>query len=55
MSDTKMLDEIVRRTLDAFPQTKTVVLFGSRSRGDDRADSDYDPQPGSPSRKSSTG
>ena len=42
MSDANILDEVVSRTLGVFPLAKTVVLFGSRSRGDGRADSDYD-------------
>jgi len=36
-----LLDEAVRRLADAF-QPEAIYLFGSRARGDNRPDSDYD-------------
>ena len=35
------LDEMVRRLVDAFAPLR-IYLFGSRARGDQRTDSDYD-------------
>ena len=37
----QLLDEVVRRVLQAG-SPRTIVLFGSRARGDFRADSDLD-------------
>ena len=34
--------EVVRRILAILPQAQTILLFGSRARGDFRADSDVD-------------
>jgi predicted nucleotidyltransferase len=39
--DQALLDEIVRRLLQAG-NPERIILFGSRSRGDDRPDSDLD-------------
>jgi predicted nucleotidyltransferase len=36
-----MLDTMIHRLVDAFGPAR-IYLFGSRSRGDDRPDSDYD-------------
>ncbi len=41
MNEAALLDEIVRRLLSVHPRAR-VLLFGSRARGDARADSDYD-------------
>jgi len=41
MSSDSLLDEIVRR-IRQVAQPEKIVLFGSRARGDARADSDFD-------------
>ena len=41
MTETEVLDEIVRRIVEVADPDK-VILFGSRARGEAREDSDYD-------------
>jgi predicted nucleotidyltransferase len=41
MTDTEILHEAVRRIREQF-SPRTILLFGSRARGDAREDSDFD-------------
>jgi predicted nucleotidyltransferase len=36
------MEQVVRRVLRVMPEARTVLLFGSRARGDARPDSDVD-------------
>ncbi len=41
MTDTETLEKITRRIVDGF-HPQRLILFGSRARGDERRDSDFD-------------
>ncbi len=42
MTQDETLAEVVKRTLMVLPQTRHLLLFGSRARGEARPDSDHD-------------
>ena len=42
MTQAEVLQAVVTRTRQTWPEVERVLLFGSRARGDARPDSDYD-------------
>lgn len=42
MTEADVLNEVVLRTRRVWPQVQSILLFGSRARGDARPDSDFD-------------
>jgi predicted nucleotidyltransferase len=42
METSEVLETIVKRVLEVFPDAHSIVLFGSRAKGTARKDSDYD-------------
>lgn len=42
MSRQAILQKVIEKTREIFPQVERLLLFGSQARGDAREDSDYD-------------
>jgi predicted nucleotidyltransferase len=39
---TNTISQLIRRTIDSIDPKAEVILYGSRARGDEHADSDWD-------------